>query len=65
MDMPKPKSIILGALVGPADEAWMRDFCRTNRIALERVVRRPNEFRLEIRDFTVLMFRALPPRGHP
>jgi hypothetical protein len=53
IDMPKPKSIILGALVGPADEAWMRDFCRTNSIALKRVVQRHNEFRLEIRDLTV------------
>jgi Protein of unknown function (DUF2971) len=48
--MPKPKSVILGALVEAGDEEWMRDFCQTNGIALKRVVQRHNEFRLEIHD---------------
>ena len=50
MQMPKPTSVILGVLVEPADEAWMRAFCRTDGIRLKRVVQRHNEFRLEIRN---------------
>jgi hypothetical protein len=50
MNMPKPKSVILGALVQPADEEWMRTFCETNGVALKRAIQRHKEFRLEIRD---------------
>jgi hypothetical protein len=51
IEMPRPSAIILGALVNPADEAWMRKFCADNAISLKKVVQRHNEFRLEIRDF--------------
>jgi hypothetical protein len=50
MKMPKPKSIILGALAQPSDEAWMRTFCKDHDIRLRRASQRHNEFRLEIRD---------------
>ena len=48
--MPKPSAIILGALVRPADEDWMRSFCNDNAIPLKKVFQRHNEFRLEIRN---------------
>jgi hypothetical protein len=50
MDMPKPKSIILGAHVRPNNEAWMRTICNSHGVRLRRVFQRHNEFRLEIRD---------------
>jgi hypothetical protein len=49
--MPKPTAIILGALIQPDDEEWMRAFCDRHAIPLKRVVQRHNEFRLEIQDF--------------
>ena len=48
--MPRPAAVILGALVSPADEAWMRGFCDGNAIPLKKVFQRRDEFRLEIRD---------------
>jgi hypothetical protein len=48
--MPKPSAIILGALVKPDDEVWMRKFCINNSVPLKKVVQRHNEFRLEVRD---------------
>ena len=50
VQMPKPVAIILGALVLPGDEAWMRTFCDRYGIPLKRIVQRHNEFRLEICD---------------
>lgn len=47
-DMPVPSSIILGAHVEPDDEAWMRSYCRNNGVELKRIVKRHNEFRLDI-----------------
>jgi hypothetical protein len=51
VQMPKPKAIIVGARILPADEEWMRAFCDRHAIPLKRVVQRHNQFRLEIRDF--------------
>jgi Protein of unknown function (DUF2971) len=48
MAMPTPSAIILGALVRPADEAWVRAFCTAHSVPLRRVVQRHNVFRLDI-----------------
>ena len=48
--MPKPKAIILGALVDPEDANWMTQFCASQSIPLRKMKQHFHEFRLEIVD---------------
>ena len=50
IEMPKPKSIILGARVLPSNQAWMRTFCDSYGVRLRRASQRHDEFRFEVRD---------------
>jgi hypothetical protein len=50
ISMPKPSAIILGALVEPDNEAWMRKFCDSRAIPLRKMIQHPHEFRLEVRE---------------